>query len=237
MQHLIIKRHKSLLLIAAVIALCLLISTSIWFLLDRDRWVYIKSRYLAGEKTQELWRVNRQLEDENGRLKKRVTRLERMNQLDTQTMAQLQKELQRLQDEVYHLKSELEFYQGIMASTRKSDGLSVQGMQIEALGNTGNYRFKLILTHVTKSDKVAEGRIDIDILGQQDGVVRTLNIKDILLDNAKDLSFKFKNFKRFEGNIMLPDGFTPQRLTVRLYSKDKNVSKIERIFDWSEMIS
>jgi len=237
MQHLIIKRHKSLLLVAVVIALCLLISTTIWFLLDRDRWVYIKSRYLAGEKTQQLWQVNRRLEEENSQLQKQLTRLERMSQLDTEAAAQLQGELQKLQDEVYHLKSELEFYQGIMASTRKSDGLSVQGMQIEPLGVTGNYRFKLILTHVTKSDKVAEGRIDIDVLGQQNGITKTLNIKDILLDNAMDLSFKFKNFKRFEGNIMLPDGFTPHRLTVRLHSKDKNVSKIERIFDWSETIS
>lgn len=237
MQHLIIKRHKTLLLIAVVIALCLLISTTIWFFLDRDRWVYIKSRYLAGEKTQQLWQVNRQLEEENSQLRKRLTRLERMSQLDTQAAAQLQGDLQNLQDEVYHLKSELEFYQGIMASTRKSDGLSVQGMQIEPLGETGNYRFKLILTHVTKSDKVAEGRIDIDVLGQQNGITKILNIKDILLDNAMDLSFKFKNFKRFEGNIMLPDGFTPHRLTVRLHSKDKNVSKIERIFDWSDTIS
>ncbi|MBM2830075.1 MAG: hypothetical protein HW411_865 [Gammaproteobacteria bacterium] len=237
MERLIIRQHRPVQLLMAVIIVCLLLSTTIWLFLDESHWSYIKSRYLAGQKSKELWEINRSLVAENKELQERVIMLERMTQIDGQTAAGLQEELKKLQDEIYILKGELEFYQGIMASTRVSQGLSIQGLQIEPLSQYHNYRFKLILTHVTKSDKLAEGIINIDLEGSQDGTAKLLNFKDVAPNEPLDLSFKFKNFKRVEGNMVLPDGFTPHRIIVRLHPKDGNLSKIERIFDWPEITS
>ncbi len=237
MERLVIRHHRPVQLLMAVIIICLLLSTTIWLFLDESHWSYIKSRYLAGQKSKELWEINRSLEDENKELHERVIMLERTAQVDSQTAAELHEEMKKLQDEIYRLKGELEFYQGIMASTRASKGLNIQGMQIEPLPQYHNYRFKLILTNVTNSDKVAEGVIDIALEGSQDGTARLLDFKDVVLNETLDLSFKFKNFKRLEGNMILPEGFTPHRIIVRLHPKDTNLSKIERIFDWPEIIS
>jgi hypothetical protein len=108
-------------------------------------------------------------------------------------------------------------------------------MQIDKLPLENNYRFKLILTHVAKSDMVAEGTVEITLEGLQDGVAKVLNLTEVVLNPAIDLSFNFKNFKRFEGTMMIPEGFTPHRVTVRLQPKDTKLSKIKRVFDWSEM--
>lgn len=232
MERLIIRQHRPAQLLMAVIILCLLLSTTLWLLLDESHWNYIKSRYLAGQKSKELWEINRGLAEENKELQERVIMLERMTQIDGQTAAQLHVELKKLQDEIYNLKGELEFYQGIMASTRASKGLSIQGLLIEPLPQYHNYRFKLILIHVSKSDKAAEGIIDISLEGLQDGTAKLLDYKDVALNEALDLSFNFKNFKRLEGNMILPDGFTPHRIIIKLHPKDTKLSEIERIFDW-----
>lgn len=221
---------------AIAIVISLVISTTFWFLLDESHWSYIKSRIALGQESKSLWMENRNLEKENEQLRERVIMLERTTQIDSQAAAELLEEMKKLQDEIYTLKGELEFYQAIMTSTSTTPGLSIQGMQIDRLPVENNYRFKLILTHVAKSDKVAEGTVEITLEGIQDGVAKALNITEVVINPAIDLSFSFKNFKRFESNMMIPEGFTPHRVIVRLQPKDTNLSKIKRVFDWSELL-
>jgi len=160
--------------------------------------------------------------------------LERTTQIDSQAAAELHDEIKKLQDEVYKLRRELEFYQNIMSSTGSSKGLNIQGMQIDRLTDN-NYQFKLILTHVSKNDKVVEGNVEIVLEGIQNEVARQINITDLIVSSSFDLSFKFKNFKRFEGNIVIPEGYSPVRVMVKLLPKDTKLSMIKKVFNWSEL--
>ena len=216
--------------------LTIILSTSIWFLLDESHWAFIKSRVALGQETRRLWEKNRNLEQENKRLNERIIMLERATEIDNRAAADLHEDLKRLQDEIYKLKEELVFYQGIVTNTGSAEGLKIQDMQVEKLPEANNYHFKLILTHITKDDIVAEGSIEILLEGIQAGTARELNIADVVLDAPLDLSFKFRNFKRVEGNMVLPEGFTPHRVNVRLQPKDAKLSNVKRIFNWSEMI-
>ena len=101
----------------------------------------------------------------------RIIMLERTTQIDSQAAAELHESLRRLQDEIYRLKGELEFYQGVMSSTSSDAGLNIQGMQVDELPGEGNYHFRLILTHVTKRDRVIEGKVDISFEGVKNGKI------------------------------------------------------------------
>ncbi len=236
MAHLIIKHHRPYQIVAGAIALTLLISTSFWLLLDESHWALIKSRISLGQESKRLWTENRNLMEENRQLREQVVMLERTTQIDSQAAAEFHEEMKQLQNEIYNLRGELDFYQAIMASTGSTQGLSIQGMRVERLPQNDNYRFKLILTHVGKSDKVAEGTVEIVLEGLQDGVARSLTMAELGINPVVDMSFNFKNFKRIEGNMMLPGGFSPHRVVIRLQPKDMNLSKIKRIFDWSEVL-
>ena len=66
---------------------------------------------------------------------------------------------------------------GIMVdSAREVEGLNVQGLHIVPLSQTHSYRFKLILTQVTKSDKVTAGTVEIMLEGILDGSPKVHNI-------------------------------------------------------------
>ncbi len=237
MSKLVVKQDRPLHMLLIVVVVTISLSFSIWLYLDKSHWSFILAKLSGNQQMQQMWQVNRRLEEDNTQLKDRVLWLERTAEIDKQASQELRQELVRLQDEFYKLKGELEFYQGIMASTQDSKGLNVQGLYLENFGRDNHYRYRLILTNVTKANHVAEGIAHVTLEGEANGKTLKYDFQDIAGPGETDWEFKFKNFKRFEGNIMIPDGFNPSRITVELSTKGKRRKIIERTFDWLNLIS
>jgi len=232
MPHYVVKAHRPLQWSIAIVLLSMIIAFLTWIMLDKSHWTAIYSRLSSNKDSKLLWDVNRSLGKENIMLRERVLMLEQTEELDKQTAVILQDELKSMQNEIFRVKRELEFYQGVMESTRDTKGLNIHGIHIDSLPGTQNYRLKLILTHVTKSDRVAEGILDVVVEGKRNGVAQQLPIIDITTDDSMEFKFKFRNFKKLESDFTLPSGFEPQRVSVVLQPKGKNQSKIKRVFDW-----
>ena len=162
--------------------------------------------------------------------------LERNREIDQQATNDLRDELVKLQDQYYQQKGELEFYQGIMTTTESSLGLNVQGVYIEKLGSDNLYRYRIVLTNVAKSDNIVEGRATIQLQGELAGEKKQYNFTEISVSKDPKWGFKFKNFKRFEGDIVLPAEFVPKRIAIELLSKGKNERMLERSFDWQQVV-
>jgi len=205
-----------------------------WLALDETHWSLILKQMDTSTEFKRLRDGNNELVKTNRDLNDQVLMLQRTAGIDKQTMSQMQEEIRELQDQVYHLKGELEFYQGILDSTREVKGLNIQGIHVEALAKAQNYRLKVVLTHMTKNVKVAEGTIRITLEGVLDGTAKKLDLREVALDDSLDLSFRFRNFKRFESDLELPDGFDPQRVFIQLQPKDSGRLIINRIFDWPQ---
>jgi uncharacterized coiled-coil protein SlyX len=211
------------------------ITITTWILLDESQWSYIKSSLSEAKKNKELWQENQVMNNTIVKLEDRIIMLERTAQIERQTVVMLQGEMIKQQDEVFKLKKELEFYQGIMSSAGESRGLNIQGLRIEDTSQPRNYYFKLILTHVSKSDKMAQGKLSILLEGVQDDIPRTIDIRELTLSKSLSLVFKFSSFERIEGSIMLPDGFVAHRVIVRARQEGKKTTpEMERIFDWTK---
>lgn len=238
MTRLVVKSHRPLQFAAAVITLSALMAALTWLLLDQSHWALIRSRIAEGREHKLLWEANRTLEEENGRLREQVLRLERTTDLDTRTTGMLQEEIRQLQEEVFRLRTELKFYQGIMEAAGDAKGLDVHDIHVRRLSPPRTYRLKLILTNVTETGgKDAEGQVGVSIEGIEKGATRVFPLSEVALDRTLDMSFKFRNFKRFESTVRLPEGFSPQRVFVELQPKDPKQSKIRKVFDWPPMAS
>ena len=232
MSRLVVKAHRPLQFAIAIISLSAIIALITWLVLDRSHWSFIYERFDKNQDQKLLWEVNKVLERDNKELQDRVVTLERITELDKQTTVLLQQELTSLQDEISRLKRELEFYQGVMDATRKSSGLDVHGIHVTPLSRERSYHLSLVLTHVTKGDKVAEGVMDITIEGTVGEAVQKFKLEKLNIDETLDLAFKFKNFKRFESNITLPLELAPRKVIVEIQPKDKKQANIKKVFDW-----
>lgn len=231
-SRLVVKSHRPLQFSAAVVILSALVALVTWLLLDQSHWSLIRDRISQSRQHKLLWDVNRALEEENGALREQVLRLERTTDLDTRTAGMLQEEIRELQEEVFRLKAELQFYQGIMEAAGEVKGLDVHDIHVRKLSPERTFRLKLILTNVANPQKDAEGTLGISIEGIDKGATRVFTLQDVALDRSLDVSFKFRNFKRFESTVRLPPGFSPQRVFVELQPRDGKQAKIRKVFDW-----
>lgn len=238
MSRLVVKTHRPWQLALAVIFLSTFFAVLTWLVLDHIHWSVIESRIKSSEEYKLLWQSNKGLEQENKNLRERVLTLEQTTSLDKRTAALLQDELTSLQDEIHHLKGEVEFYQGVMESTRDTQGLNIYGIDVTPLAMDRTFLLKVVLTHVAKGAKVAEGRLEVTIEGLKDGKTpRKFDLRDLTIDDSLNMVFKFKNFKQFESNLTLPRGFDPRRVLVQIHPKGESHTVISKVFEWPSTTS
>lgn len=235
MKRHVVKPHQPLRLLLFALLVGSVIAGGGWLLAEYSHWQLIREQMEQNHDKKRLWQTNQQLEEENERLRRQLARLQTNEDIDQRATAELQDQLVELQDEVYQLKRELEFYRGIVSSTRDASGLVIQAVMLEPGRQSDQYRFKLVLTRLAKSDKVVEGTVAITLEGTNDGSPRTLSLEDIIRNNPPSLDYRFKHFKRFEGTVDLPSAFEPHRVRVQLLPKDDSHDSIERVFEWSEV--
>ena len=212
-----------------------LVALAGWILLDYGQWQAIYERMATSTEQKELWQHNRVLQRQNSELSQKLDVVQRSAKIDEQAYGHLRDTVAQLQAKIQELTEELEFYRGILASTRNGRGLQVQGMRVEPLAEAGRYRFKLVLTHVVKDDIVAKGTITVAFEGAQSGEPKRLMLRDIRGPDTSDLSFKMQHFRSIEGTFELPRGFSPKQVRVAVSQKGRS-AKIERTFVWAQLM-
>lgn len=235
MNRLVVKRHRPLYVVLTILLLSAVLSLMIWFVADNSHWRLIHQQMNQTGEYRDLWQAHEKLVADNERLRQKVNVLQTNNELDRRAAAGLQDEVRRLQDEIYQLTRELEFYKGVVSATRDDDGLKIQGLLVDSTRVEGRYRFKLVLTHVAKSDIVTEGTAEIALEGELNGTIKKLALNELILDEPLSLEYEFKHFKRFEGFFELPAGFIPRRMVVELVPRGNIGTRIERVFDWHDV--
>jgi hypothetical protein len=234
-MRLVVRQHRPLRVwLLAVLFLAVLAGT-VLAALDYGKWRYIFQEMAASAEQKEFWEIRRALERENRGLKERTARLESANRVDEEAYAAVEQDLKTLQGELLDLREEVEFYRSILASTRSGEGLKIQGLTMHELG-TGQhrYRYKLVLTHVNKDDKVAAGSVAVTLEGPKGG--RSLDLRDIVEPGATDLKFNFKHFTRFEGVVSIPQDFRPERVLVAVTEEGAKAPRVQRTYDWNRLL-
>ena len=204
----------------------------VWYLYDNPRLNTIRVQLSQTHDINQLWSANLDLKNQNKSLSEKILKLERLANVDNATSIRLQNEIKLLQDQVFNLRRELTFYQGIITASSYSRGLNIQGLHIETTRKKGLYKYKLVLTNIGKSDKVTEVSIDMMVEGNDKSGFRTLSLNEIGAGEEYNNRIKIKSFGRIEGNINVPDDFEPLRVMVNLKQHDGEKLRLNRVFEW-----
>lgn len=234
-RHYILSRRNVRCLLLGAALLCILLVTGFAYYYQRQ----LEQAQFPPPETRTLLRTGEQLRAENLALIRnqqesaaRIMALEQGRKVDQAAIQELQKDLQSVGPELRKLRREIAFYEGIMDAAGGDSSLNIQGLLLAPMNTGRYYRYKLVLTNMTKSDKLAEGKVEMLLQGTQEGKSRTLSIEQLQLDTPPDpLQFKFKRFKQFKGNLALPEAFTPVNVKVRVQVKGQK-APVERDFDW-----
>ena len=93
------------------------------------------------------------------------------------------------------------------------------------------WQFTATLTQNLNRGAANTGRLTLGIEGTRNDRLETLAWSGLRkLNNAPGLEYSFKYFQQVEGEVMLPEGFKPLRVTVRLVPAGG--SAVEQSFPW-----
>lgn len=174
------------------------------------------------------------LEDEIGALKEQVAMLETHRDIDREAYREVEASLTELQAKIQEQRDAIAFYRGIVSPADGNKGLRVQDLKLTRGRNEHEYNIRLVLVQALKHDRKVSGNVNLTIEGDLDGVEKTFSYAELLPEDSEAAwAFSFRYFQDFNRQVVLPDGFTPQRVKVEVQSKTRSISSIEESFAWT----
>lgn len=164
-----------------------------------------------------------------GQLRQNVATLRRSDQISRAANTELQASLAEREEEVSGLRADVAFYERLVGATGQRRGLTVHEARFEPEAG-GTWRYTVTLTQNLNRGSISKGEARMSVEGVSDGKLRTLAWDDLLQKpGSPGQSFSFRYFQQLEGSVVLPAGFTPQRVRVQLRSDG---STVEQAFPW-----
>ncbi len=179
-----------------------------------------------------LIKQSQEVREQNIDLRQQIAVLARSSEIDRLASDEVRNEFAVLQDKMLALREELAFYRGIVSPMGNEAGLQIQRFNLQAETTAGHYRYRLMLTQVKTNEKYVRGAIEIAVEGMEEGEKQVKSLSS-LTTGDKVLKFKFRYFQEFEGQLVIPEGFLPERITIKVLSGGKGKpSDVEKIMEW-----
>jgi hypothetical protein len=174
-----------------------------------------------------------QLNDEIVELKQEVAILKTNREVDRKSYEEIEASLGTLQAKIQEQRDAIAFYRGIVSPTDGNSGLRVQNLKLSRGTVEREFKIRLVLVQAMQHDRKVTGDVSLSVEGIQDGVDRTYALSDLVPAEEKGAwEFSFRYFQDFDQLLVLPDGFTPERINVEVRSRTRSISSIEESFAW-----
>ena len=166
-------------------------------------------------------------------LEQEVALLETHREIDREAYMEVETSLVDLQAKIQEQRDAIAFYRGIVSPADGRPGLRVQDFRLTRGAEERQFNLRLVLVQAMKHDRKVSGDVALTVEGNEDGVARTYALTELLPAEArKDWPFSFRYFQDFDRQIILPDGFTPERVRVEVRSRTRSIASIEESFAW-----
>lgn len=174
------------------------------------------------------------LEGDIGVLKEEVALLETHRDIDREAYKDVEKSLMTLQEKIQEQADAIAFYRGIVSPADGAAGLRVQALKLSRGDAERTYTIRLVLVQSLKHGRKVSGNVNLTIEGDQSGTATSYNYSQLLpAETNGSWPFSFRYFQNFDRDIILPDGFTPEKITIEVRSRTRSISSIEESYPWT----
>ena len=174
------------------------------------------------------------LDDEIVVLKQEVALLETHREIDREAYREVEGSLASLQAKIREQRDAIAFYRGIVSPADGKSGLRVQDLKLTRGKAEREFNLRLVLVQAMQHDRKVSGDVSLSVQGNQDGVETVYTLTELIPAEAeKGWPFSFRYFQDFNRQLILPDGFTPERIHVEVHSKTRSIASIEESYAWA----
>lgn len=168
--------------------------------------------------------------DENQRLQKQLVAAELASNVQQQAAQELRGQLSGLLSEKAELQDAVSFYRDLMDVGTEAEGLRVADLALFSTSTPSVYQFSVLITQVAEKRRYVGGEVTVKVIGLMGEQRETVTFSQ---DNAVvgfPLKFRFRYFQDLVGQLKLPEGFRPERVSVDVQQKSK--APISADFEW-----
>lgn len=167
-------------------------------------------------------------------LKEQVVLLETHREIDKTAYKDVETSLMTLQEKIQEQSDAIAFYRGIVSPADGASGLRVQDLKLTRGLVERAYNIRLVLVQSLKHDRKVSGNVKLTVVGDQGGAQVAIEFAQLLPAGASNSwPFSFRYFQDFDREIILPDGFTPERINIEVRSKTRSIESIEESYVWA----
>ena len=143
---------------------------------------------------------------------------------------ELRGQLSGLLSEKAELQDAVSFYRDLMDVGTEAEGLRVADLALFSTGTPSVYQFSVLITQVAEKRRYVGGEVIVKVIGLMGEQRETVTFSQ---DNAVvgfPLKFRFRYFQDLVGQLKLPEGFRPERVSVDVQQKRK--APVSADFEW-----
>lgn len=173
------------------------------------------------------------LEKLNRELRGRLAEFETVQVGQGRERAEVARTIGELQAQVGKQAQELAFYEGIVAKGTNAAEVKIQQLRIAATDTPQRFRLRITLVQPVRPDKTVDGVVTARIEGEREGGALVLDLGAVTAEKHNEIPFSFRYFENIDPEITLPEGFSPERVTVEVRSNRKGVAPLTQTLIWS----
>jgi len=178
------------------------------------------------------------LEKEIVELKQEIELQKTHREIERAAYQDIETSLGKLETKIQEQRDAIAFYRGIVSPSDGGRGLRVQDLKLSKGKQDREFNLRLVLVQVKQHDRSVKGSVLVRLEGAQDGVAKSYSLADLIPpDDDSSWPFAFRYFQDFDRQLILPVGFSPERINIEVRSRTKSVASIEESFPWQNGIS
>ena len=222
------------LVIGAAIGLCVLVSTVGGAYYGFTRGVDAQSAELMARG--ELDAMLQAVSAENEELRRRIALAQREGEVDQRAAQEVSGELNALQHRLAELESDVQYYRQVVSEQTGSTGLMISRFDLTPTDKANTKRYKLVLRQQdADGDTYLEGRVNVTLAGRQSGQLKRLALREVSSEQDEDaIRLRFKYFQNVEGEIVVPDGFVPEKIEISAVAEAPVAKRVDQEFEWGK---
>ena len=173
------------------------------------------------------------LEMQIASLNEEIALLETHRDIDNAAYEDVESSCAGLRQKIQEQRDAIAFYRGILSPADGGRGLRVQDLKLSKGKADREYNVRLVLIQMMQHDRSVKGNVGFTLEGEQAGVATTYTLEQLIRpDEDSSWPYSFRYFQDFDRQLVLPEGFTPERITIEVRSRTKSIASIEQSYLW-----
>lgn len=158
------------------------------------------------------------LTEEREKLMSGAATIESQQAIEKSVQKQLTDQITSLTTENNKLKEDLAFFESLMPSANRPQGITLQNAKIE-MAAPGQLRYRALVMQGGKAVRDFSGEMHISLTLVQGGKPVMMEFPDAKAGESAKLKLSFKHYQRIEGQISLPEGASVKNVQMTVLEK------------------